>query len=286
MKYLISTVAELTGIPRNTLLAWERRYKLVQPERHENGYRSYSESDVATILRLKNAVAAGLRVGEAVELLRAEPENRLQILESETKDPTALKFDEIRQELLSALLEYRRGDAEAVLERLLHVPFRVRLREVIFPILAQVGSLWEAGAVSVAQEHYASAVLRAHLAALFITVGGGAPSAPHAVTTTFVGDNHEIAALALAIQLGISGFRVSYLGANLPADELVKFAKKFRPELVCVSCILRPNPEEFDAYLSAISQVPGVRWVLGGSVPDVPARPGVELRREWSDFQP
>jgi MerR family transcriptional regulator, light-induced transcriptional regulator len=285
MTYRISTVSDMTGIPRNTLLAWERRYGLVRPTRHDNGYRSYTEQDVATILRLKNAMAVGLRIGEAVDVLKSDAKKQSE-LRPELGAEGTIEFAQVRDELVGALTEYRRPHAEAILHRLFPVPFRLRLTEVFFPVLRRIGDLWSEGKISIAQEHYASAILRAHLAGLLITVGTDLPTAPHAVTTTFVGDNHEMAALALAIQLSTSGFRVSYLGPNLPASELVGFAKKFRPELVCISCILEPSVDELSAYMAELAEVSGTRWVLGGALPEIPTPLGVETLREWADFNP
>ena len=51
MRYRMKTVSELTGIPRNTLVAWERRYGLPEPERLANGYRLYSDADVELLLK-------------------------------------------------------------------------------------------------------------------------------------------------------------------------------------------------------------------------------------------
>jgi MerR family transcriptional regulator, light-induced transcriptional regulator len=286
MTYRISTVAEMTGIPRNTLLAWERRYRLVSPVRHDNGYRSYTEGDIATILRLKNAIGSGLRVGEAVELLRNGTTSASARRSIEQADPGQVEFGETRRSLVTALIEYRRRDIDAVLQRLLPVPFRVRLTEVFFPVMREVGDLWAAGKINIAQEHYASAMIRAHLATVLVSVGVDHPAAPHAVTTTFAGDHHEIAALALAIELSIAGFRVSHLGPNLPAADLVAFARKFRPDIACISCILQPTPAAFTSYVAELLTEPGTRWVIGGSVPELPAPAGVEIHRHWGDFHP
>ena len=56
MGYRIKTVSEILEVPRNTLLAWERRYGLVKPERLPNGYREYSEQDIETLRSLEAAL--------------------------------------------------------------------------------------------------------------------------------------------------------------------------------------------------------------------------------------
>jgi DNA-binding transcriptional MerR regulator len=76
MSYRIRTVVEITGIPRNTLLAWERRYGIPEPGRTEGGHRVYREEDLQLLVRLQKLLDQGLRIGEAVALLRrnSEPE--------------------------------------------------------------------------------------------------------------------------------------------------------------------------------------------------------------------
>lgn len=284
MTYRISTVADVTGIPRNTLLAWERRYGLVRPTRHENGYRSYSDKDVALILRLRNAIAAGLRIGEAVELLRKD--SKMDSTDRGAEAPEAGESTHIRSALLGALLEYRRDEAESVLAGIIRVPIDIRLREIYFPIIRQVSTLFAQRKITFAQEHYASTLLRAHWAALLVTTGSESASSPLAVTTTFTGDAQEPMAVLLALQLGASGFRVSYLGPSLAASELVRFAQKHRPSLACVACSSPPPEEDLSAYLSELASFPETRWILGGPLPSVAPPPGILLCDEWPALSP
>ena len=73
MGYRIKTVAALTGIPRSTLLAWERRYALIDPDRQGNGYREYSEMEVARLQAVKRLIDEGYKVSEALSLVEAPP---------------------------------------------------------------------------------------------------------------------------------------------------------------------------------------------------------------------
>ena len=70
MRFQIKTVVRMTGVPRNTLLAWERRYQVVSPERAPNGYRLYSQADVDTLRAVKNLTVKGYKITEALELIR------------------------------------------------------------------------------------------------------------------------------------------------------------------------------------------------------------------------
>lgn len=291
MSYRIRTVAEMTGIPRNTLIAWERRYGFVRPQRHENGYRSYSDADVAKLRRVQNALKAGLKISEAIGLLESEPapeEKRREVLKSGGVwgEDGVRTLGDVQRELASALVNFERERADAILTQLSPVPFANRLREVFFPVLRMVGDMWASGEISVAQEHYASAVLRTHFAGILLGLGVRGRGAPHAACTTFVGEQHELAALALAIQLSLSGYRVSYLGPNLPASEAGGFCSTQGVDLLCVSLIVPATREAVESYLVelATSAGPGTRIVLGGSAladQGVKAPAGVEILPEW-----
>ena len=176
-----------------------------------------------------------------------------------------------------------------MLAQLVSVPFETKLHEIFFPSLREIGELWETGEASVAQEHFASGVIRTHLAALFVTTAQQPLSARHAACTTLPHDEHEIGALALGIQLSQYGYRVSYLGSKMPLDALEGFIEKQKPQLVCVSCITLPEQGEFLRYIERLGRFVerGVRVVLGGgqlgtfSVPD---KSRIEFYQDWRAF--
>jgi DNA-binding transcriptional MerR regulator/methylmalonyl-CoA mutase cobalamin-binding subunit len=291
MSYRISTVSEMTGIPRNTLIAWERRYGLLNPERLENGYRRYTGADVDLLFRLKNALNAGLKISEAVKLVQ-RANSQANDSSSASHETSAMRHGsdglaELRRDIFDALASYRIDSAQRLLASLITVPFRQRLSDVYFPLLRQLGDAWEQGVISVAQEHFASGIIKGHLATLFISTSQSSVSAPHSACTTLPHDEHDIAALALSIELSMAGHRVSYLGAKLPLSDLIGFCKSQKPHLLCISCITLPSDEEFEAYLKALAacREKGTRIVLGGTVLSGRKFDGpIELIPSWEAF--
>lgn len=296
MTYRISTVAEITGIPRNTLLAWERRYGMVRPTRHENGYRSYSDDDIAVLLRIKNALAAGLKVSEAVAFLAAQDavgESSPPLGPAAAPSPAAEQaLHSLKDDLVRCLVSYDKEGAHRIIAQLAPLPFSQRLETVYFPALRDIGDQWERDEISVVQEHYASSVLRTHFASLLVSVGPSSPHAPHAACTTFPDDLHELSSLALAVQLSLDGYRVSYLGPDLPAQELASFIRVREPRLVCVSLVLPASQEALSAYVDVVAPsllprgllVLGGNGVLGSSITN---HSNVCLRSQWGvDFLP
>ncbi len=287
----------MTGIPRNTLIAWERRYGLLNPQRQPNGYRYYNDQDVGVLLQIKNALNAGLKISEAVSIVRkrdAPAPGNLPLPETPgtslyRAESPGSPFLRLRDQLVTLLVAYRGEEAKTLIAQLVNVPFEVKLHEVFFPVLKEVGDRWESGEISVAQEHFASGVIRTHLAAQFVTIAQQPFGARHAVCTTLPHDEHEIGALALGIHLSQCGYRVSYLGSKLPMDALAGFVNKQQPDLVCVSCITLPPDDELQDYLRQLKEMKreGLRLVLGGrrlSERDPELLAGLEFYTDWRSF--
>ena len=273
MGYRIKTVSEILEVPRNTLLAWERRYGLVKPVRLPNGYREYSDQDVETLRSLKQLVDSGYKVGEAVSLLR-ERGSAMAALEAESpSDPLA----GLRTALKDALLRFDRGQAVRLADSLATRPYTDRLHRVYFPILRDVGTEWSDGKVTIAQEHYTSGFVRERLMGMLMALGSGPADGPVALCAGFPEDRHELGLMGLAIELALRGHRISWLGADVPAGELIRVAAERRPSIVCVSVIQPVAQDDIAAFAVEVrSSLPsGVRLVIGGGAVDPGALPGV-----------
>jgi DNA-binding transcriptional MerR regulator len=275
--YTIKTVVHLTGITPATLRAWERRYGVLAPGRSEGGYRLYSERDIATLLWLKHQVDAGVTISRAVALLDMhhqageEPElhERPVFLPGQSASVAAGEIrsaQAISTDLLGALLAYRESDAEALLAEAfaLHPVERV-LEQVITPTLVQVGERWHGGEATIGQEHFATAFLRRRLAALF-DVYGNLPGGPLAITGSAPAEWHDVGILVVSVILRRHGWRVIYLGQNVPAEALVEEISRHQPKLICLSATTRESAERLVKVADAIRELPEPRprLALGG----------------------
>lgn len=267
MGYRIKTVSELTGIPKNTLIAWERRYNVVEPNRHGNRYRSYSDKDVALLKRIKRLLEDGYKISEAVELVQtAAPMAEVaRVANTNSLDHDSL--ERAREELCSALLDFDGQRAEQTLYRYGALPFARLIEELFYPMLRQVGLGWSRGEVSIAQEHYVTSFCRERFLAMLMQVGGSRGTGPHAVCTTYPGDLHELGILGVSVLLALSGWRITYLGPNLPATELHKTARTLRPDWVCTSLVMPVPPRDLEGYIDLVcGQLPKRTWfAIGGA---------------------
>jgi DNA-binding transcriptional MerR regulator len=280
--YRIKTVASITGVPRNTLLAWERRYAFVSPNRGDNRYRLYSEADVTLIREVKELVDRGHPVSEAVGMVKARSTDVGGA--SDTVPQNVL--DEAVDALFQALLAFDRERAEERVAALGHVSYEELLDRVFFPLLVRVGDGWEAGTVTVVQEHFASAFCRDHLVAMLLRLGCGPASGPRAVCAALPEDTHELGLLGVSIQLALRGWRVTHLGARVPEDQLRAFLAEYPAKLVCVSATVPIEKKDIVAYARRVRKaIPSTtRLAIGGSgLPvdlDPQAVPGVDFVRD------
>lgn len=278
MGYRIKTVAELVGISKGTLLAWERRYSFVVPERADNGYREYTDADVERLRRIKRLVEEGYKISEAISLTH----------EAAAPPPSATPssgasggLEPLKQELLQALIRYDLTTATALNERLAGLSFLQRIDQIFMPLLSEVGERWAAGSLSVAQEHFASEFCREQLASMLVSVGYGPKEGPTAICATYPGERHELALLSLAVRLALAGYRVRYLGADLPLKDLCVAAHSLAPRLVVISVTMPVSHDELTRYITTLRAAcpPQTRVTIGGpGAPDdvVPPR-GVSM---------
>jgi DNA-binding transcriptional MerR regulator len=275
--YTIKTVVHLTGITPATLRAWERRYGVLAPGRSEGGYRLYSQRDIATLMWLKNQVEAGVAVSRAVALLYMhhqageEPELRVKLDLSGGQPEigagnSARSAEAIGDDLLERLLAFQEGDADLLLgEAFALHPVEHVLERVITPTLVEIGERWHAGEASVVQEHFATAFLRRRLTGLF-DVYNSPSVGPLAITGAAPSEWHDMGILLVSLILRRHGWRIIYLGQNVPAAQLCSEIARQRPGLVCLSATIRDSAESLVEVAKSIGKLPEPqpRLALGG----------------------
>jgi methanogenic corrinoid protein MtbC1 len=170
-----------------------------------------------------------------------------EILDAAPRADLADTADALRQ----ALDDLDEPVAQAVLDRLL-TDFTVEtvLRDVVMAYLNELGHRWARGAVSVAQEHFASNVLRGRLAGLARGWGNG--RGPQALLACPPDELHDLALLAFGIVLHRGGWRIEYLGANTPMPDTIQVTSATRPGLVVLAAT---TPERFTQVAAELTRL-------------------------------
>lgn len=239
----IGELSRRVGVSDHLLRAWESRYGLLRPSRSTAGYRLYSEADADRIRRMQAHLAAGLSAAEAARVVLAETDPS----PTPSTPATGVEISELARMLRESLDAFDEPAAQAVLDRLLaELSVSTVLRDVVMPYLRELGDRWQRGVASVAQEHFASFVIRGRLAGL--ARGWGSGRGPRAVLACAPLELHDLALMVFGIVLNRRGWRIDYLGTSTPVAELVRAAEATRTDLVVLAAstrdVLEPIREE------------------------------------------
>lgn len=239
----IGELSRRSGVSVELLRAWEARYRLLRPRRTAGGFRLYSGRDAARVRRMRSLLASGLSAAEAARV----------VLQEETAGgagttlPTGLV-----DELDRSLLAFDDPGAHATLDRLFaSVALETALVEAILPELRSIGDRWAAGTVTVAQEHFASTLIRGRL--LGLARGWDEGPGRRAVLACVPGELHDIGLIAFGLVLRRSGWRIVYLGQDTPIDTAASALKRARARLFVAASVERRRFSAVAAELAALA---------------------------------
>jgi DNA-binding transcriptional MerR regulator len=247
----IGELSRRVGVSDHVLRAWENRYALLRPVRSAGGFRLYSESDERRVRRMQAHLRRGLSAAEAARAALADTRAAAETTALSVPLPAGGGMSDLADGLRAALDGFDEPLGQALLDRLLtDFTTEAVLRDVVMPYLRDLGDRWERGEVSVAQEHFASNVLRGRLAGM--ARGWGLGSGPQAVLAAPPGELHDLALMVFGIILHAAGWRIRYLGTSTPVDDLARVVADAGPALVVLAAV---SSERFEAVASDLARL-------------------------------
>jgi MerR family transcriptional regulator, light-induced transcriptional regulator len=253
----IGELSRRTGVAPERLRAWERRYGLLRPARSSGGFRLYSEADERRIQLMQAHLRSGLAAAEAA---RRAVEEAVPSGDGGVASGSPELEDAVRR-LRDALDSFDEAESQAALDRLF-AAFTVEtaLRDVVVPYLAQLGERWASGEASVAQEHFASNLLRGRLFGL--ARGWDDGEGPRALLACAPGELHDLGLIAFGLALRRRGWRITFLGPDTPIETLADAANRLDPALVVVSATAR---KRFTPLVETLRGLDGRRVAIAGA---------------------
>ena len=260
----IHRVAKLTGLSKDVIRVWERRYGLVKPSRSSNRYREYSDEEVALLRFVKAQMEQGATIGS----LAAEGHDSL-VARMRIATPISAEEQKPHERLLDDLIGSLDPLDKAGFERRLNgavavIPFEEAVQRILLPLQRRIGELWHQGRLNTAVEHYVTKIVQQKLFSVMNQLPVN-EFGPRVLIACPEGEAHEIGAQAVAYIAATKGCHVYYLGPNLPSSDLVTFCEKIKPNLVLLS-LTEIKPE--DAALQQLKELEqlATRWsvAVGG----------------------
>ncbi len=282
-RWRIGVLARRVGVTETLLRAWETRYGLLQPSRTASGYRLYGPEDEHRVRAMMAARGRGVPAAQAAaEVLAHDRSTRgLGSADDGTPpvahlagtDPAAVVAGTAVEALLSAMVGYDAATMHSVLDDVLQrMSVESAIRDVVLPFLLRVGDGWQAGSVDVADEHFASDLVRARLAAL--SIGAGASSGPLALLACAPDELHDIALKAFDVVLQRAGWRTCYLGARTPLASARVAADIVAPDVVVLAGSVPASFSSLRAGLTELGRAHRLVLAGGGSTADLAAAVG------------
>jgi DNA-binding transcriptional MerR regulator len=273
----IGELSRRLGVSDHVLRAWERRYGLLQPVRSTGGFRLYSEADLRRVRRMQDHLAQGLSAAEAARAAIDEERNAEPAVHRNQAGEAGLDdLADGARTLATALDEFDEPAAQAVIDNLLStLTVETVIRDVLMPYLRELGERWADGSVSVVQEHFASNVIRGRLAGL--GRGWGHGRGPRALLACPPGEHHDLALVAFGVVLNRNGWRISYLGADNPVDELTHAATTISPELIVLAATASERFDGITENLSRLARLVPLAIAGAGANRDIADAIGAQL---------
>lgn len=272
MHHPIQVAARRSGVSPHLIRIWERRYGALSPCRSQTNRRQFSEDDIRRLAALRELIDRGHRISSIASLCCDELHSLLgkerqlaEIVLPRAADAPSSPADAVT-ECLEAVKAYDGDGARCLLQRArLEFGMRCVLRQVIAPLIQAVGNGWQEGEVRVGHEHLCTALIQEFLLAP-VPGSRAAAGAPELVVATPPGEAHDLGALLAASTARDLGWRVTYLGANLRADEITACALSRKARAVALSVVYPDgDPEVAFQFRKLRGLLPAsVAIVIGG----------------------
>ncbi|UCE77335.1 MAG: MerR family transcriptional regulator, partial [Gammaproteobacteria bacterium] len=229
--FSIGVVERDTGIGRDTLRVWERRYGFPEPTRNEKGERIYSELQLRRLQRIRRLLDQGVRPGKLLPL----GEEALDELEAGLQPEKPAELDKA----VSAIVEAVRSADAGRIETLFRVQYgkqgmRGFVLELAVPLLNAVGTLWMNGELQIFQEHFLSQQLIRFLNTE-IAKTQKSTGKPVVLLATLPGEEHTLGLLMVAAMLSSHGIAAINLGGEVPMDQINGAVKQFHADAVGIT---------------------------------------------------
>lgn len=302
-KYSVKQAAELTGLTLNQVRLWERRYKLVSPERADNGYRLYSQLDLEILRFARRETQKGISIQVIADQIRTDHDAVMKQLREEKRitprkvfasDPRRLPNYDLMIHAIS------NGDTQKFEHLLIQAQagksFSEALRNVDLPILARIGELTMRNEINITGSHLASAIIRRRILSQVQNLGSPKGVKP-VILACAPDDYHELGLLCCMLELTQQMVASLYLGPNVPLEEISHYCETLEPRAILLSVVAPIDDAEAERIAGHLSKIPGdIPIGLGGyeaekrrdifETYDLTCFRGVEEILEWDVLYP
>ncbi|MFA9274017.1 MAG: MerR family transcriptional regulator [Candidatus Aquirickettsiella gammari] len=298
--FCIADIERETGLHKDTLRVWERRYGFPSPLRDGRGDRRYDEEQLSRLKLIKRLLDGGFRPGSVVNLAMNElltlingtksaPVKSTHKLHKRTEAESSISPKWLDWLCNNEIDQFRRGiQQHLICHGLAHT-----IHSLIAPLAVQVGDAWHAGRLSIFQEHLFSEIIQVILREAIVAISASSSHAvrrPRVLLTTPPNEHHVSGLLMAECIFALEGCERISIGANTPVSEIIGATRQVPVDIVALSFSSYSTAREVGQVLWQLDEqlAPGIQVWVGGSARALQSRrnlpPEVVLVRHANDL--
>lgn len=268
IQHSIKFAARKSGLTTHVIRVWEKRYDAVSPNRTDTNRRLYSEAEIERLTLLRAATHGGHSIGNIARLSLEKLKELVGDVAPVIPPSTSPKKSKsvVLDEAVEAIKKFNSMELDEKLGQWAVMFGRQGLlQKVIAPLAQRLGDLWREGIITVAHEGFASGAIRSFLIRNS-TAYAPRGDAPTLIVTTPSGQFHELGSAMVAAGANDMGWRVIYLGTNLPSVEIAGAAIQNKARAVALSIVFPSDDPNLPSELENLRRhLPDdVKIIVGG----------------------
>lgn len=283
--YSIKDLEVLSGIKAHTIRIWEKRYKLLDPDRTDTNIRLYSDNDLRRLLNVAFLVNHGYRISKVCTWDEETIAN--QILDFQITNPDVETF---LDRMTVHMINFDGFAFTSLIDEVIIIyGFDEAVKKIFFPFFEKIGVFWQVGSIFPAQEHFISNLFRQKLIVEIDKLGAGNPDQDIMLFYLHADEMHELSLLYYSYLARKKGYQVYYLGQNVPLDDLVRLGRIEKIRYIFTVFINAIEKEELEKYLVDIKKLfPDRKLFISGlqlkqQKPVIPS--GYSVVETYKDFE-
>jgi MerR family transcriptional regulator, light-induced transcriptional regulator len=261
----IRVLSEKTGVAPTTLRAWERRYGLLKPQRTPKGHRLYNSNDVEAVNRIVNLLNENYTISKAINAIKLEEIQEKIETRSDPDKPNTDHWDEFHKRFLTAIEQFDEYKLDNIYNEALSLyPIDLVSSQILRPLLATLGQRWESRDAGIAEEHFFTSYLRNKVGARLHHISGK-NQGRRILLACMPGEFHELGSLLFGLSAMSRGYRILFLGADLPLDQIHHVVETTEIDAVLLSAVNVTLRGQISRQLEKLAADLSVPVMLGGT---------------------
>lgn len=259
--YSLTQVEALTGIRANTLRVWERRYNFMLPDRTKTNIRYYSDEQLRKLLNISILIKNGYRISKLSKM----SDDDIHGLVNELSKSSSLQVEENILALTATMLEMNESAFDTIFQiYVFQNGFLSAVTELLYPFLQHIGVLWTTNKAVPAQEHFITNLIRQKIISAIEALPNPSGNAKRILLFLLEGENHDIGLLLANFIAKDLGWKVYYLGQNVPSENIKATVEIVKPELM-MTMFITPRHKKMNLVIQPILDETGLPLIVSGN---------------------